>query len=135
MRTPRFELTVGLTPGYFHSNQQAFVYKDGYFAELWMKHAEEEYVDSDIYVPANVILQRFAYRKQWGCPEYGEVTLLFYGLLNPKFTPAYYSQNPTNLWWTNAVTRVCEALRKELKQTTAYLSFTEVDFIYLKDEQ
>lgn len=123
--TTEFRFNVGVNPGYHHGNQQADPQK--IVADLWQKHAEFIFKDAGIYVGATVAPAKTVYREEWGCPKGGEDTVVVCGLRNTEFTPN------DDLWKIN-VARVALLVAQELKQSTAYLTFGQVEFLYLKTE-
>lgn len=123
---PQFQLNIGLNPGYNHDNDVEFTL--AWVARQWDRVAEEVRTETGIYVAAVVQPARTQYYSGYGCPRGGEETVVFTGLFNPHHRP---DLDPAA--WKNAVRAVCEALRKEFKQTTAYLTFTDVAFEYLRD--
>lgn len=127
MITEQFTLTVGVVPGYFHDNQipepPAHL-----VARLWQEKAEEVFGHSRISVGASVQTALTVYRLQWGCPAGGEETCVVTGLRNPEFI-----QDAAG--WCSSVREVAIRVARALGQKTAYLTFQDVDFIYLKPQE
>ena len=124
--TTQFTLNVGVNPGYFHDNEK----KDALavVTELWQKMAEEVFQSTGIYVGATLTPAKTVYRQEWGCPEGGEDTVIVSGLRNIEFV------KDDDLWRTS-VSMVALRVGKALKQTTAYLTFAPVEFLYLKPSE
>jgi hypothetical protein len=122
-QTTQFVLNVGVTPGYFHGNESKSDIES--FVQLWQSKAEEVFLSTGIYVSGTVDPVKTVYRSEWGCPKGGEDTFVICGLRNSDF------MKDDDLW-RDAVRQVSLAVGKELGQTTAYLTFANVDFLYLK---
>lgn len=120
MNTTQFSLTVGVNPGYFHANQHGA----GGVPIVWQEQAAVEFAKSGIYIGAEIHCTITVYNEAWGCPPGGEVTCTVKGLRNPTFCQ-------DDAGWREAVRRVTAAIAKELQQKTAYLTFQDVDFVYI----
>ena len=130
METSKFELNIGVTPGYFHKNEGT---GEQSVEALFQEIAEEVYKATNIAVAGIVTPAKTVYRTEYGCPPTGEDTFVITGLLNLTFIANHESPVAVDFEWRKAVTTIAEKLRKKLNQTTAYLSFSRVWFIYLKD--
>lgn len=124
--TTQFTLNVGIHPGYFHDNK-LFGSQDvvDFVSRLWQKKAEETFKVNGVYVGAVVQNAKTVYRPEWGCPEGGEETVVISGLRNPEF------QKNDDVWRV-AVSMTALKVGAALQQTTAYLTFSTVTFMYLK---
>jgi hypothetical protein len=124
LKTTQFTLNIGVNAGYGHENQAADPVK--MVAQLWQRHARNQYFNASApLVGALVSPVKTVYLESHGCPPGGEDTVLVTGLRNPAFCSDDKS-------WREAVKAIALAVGKELNQTTAYLSFSEIDFLYLK---
>lgn len=121
--TTEFSLSVGVNPGYFHTNDAKDPLK--VVAEQWQKFAEEIFKDCGVYISAVVSPGKAVYRAEWGCPPGGEDTVCLSGVRNPEF-------QPNDDVWKVTVCRVALRVAKELQQSAAYLSFKKVELMYLK---
>jgi hypothetical protein len=124
MKTLQFQLNVGTVPGYGHDNQSSHTIHT--VSVLWQQVAQETMESTGVYVSGVVQEARTVYAKAWGCPHGGENTLVITGLyqialLGPDLLAS----------WNESVKRVCREVARRLDQTTAYLTFAEVDFEYL----
>lgn len=138
-KTPRFTLTIGVIPGYFHEN------KPPHWKGEWGGHPEET---PDITVArlwdhlikstmddhgsvgyvSGVVTQGLAvYAREHGCPAAGELVVTISGVANPKFIPPGLVNE-----WKAAVAQLAGELATLLQQKTAYLMFDEVEFTYLQ---
>jgi hypothetical protein len=142
MRTTQFSFNVGINSGYFHNNPTKPDIGIKIVNEIWQEEAVKVFDSTGIYVAALAHPVKTLYNEAWGCPKGGEDTVVLTGLLNPKFlsredTFYNYSKDlvPTGDAidkWQATVKIICEAVAKRLDQTTAYLSFSEIDFDYLE---
>lgn len=121
MKTTKFELNIGVNAGYSHDNAQG----GDVVAAKWQEVAEEVFGETGVSVAGVVTPATTVYRKEWGCPEGGELTAVVSGLRNPEFLT-------DDLNWRAAVTLVATRVGKAFGQQTAYLTFSEVEFDYLK---
>ena len=123
MKTTRFELNVGVNSGYGHKNET----NADFVPETWQECIEEVFLSTGILVGSIIIPSMTVYRECHGCPKGGEMTAIISGLRNPEFC-----QDDEK--WRSAVRLAAKLIKKHYDQTTAYLSFSEVDFEYLKGE-
>ena len=123
MKTTRFELNVGVNEGYDHNNER----NADCVPEAWQRCIEEVYLDFGISVGSVVMPATTVYCREHGCPKGGEITAVISGLRNPE-------KCHDEVKWREAVRMAANLIKKHFKQTTAYLSFSEVDFEYLKGE-
>lgn len=126
MQTDEFLLTLGVNPGYNHANEAT---KPITLAvDAWAKAAEAEFAESGVYVSATAIPGgKSIYLPQWGCPVGGEDVVVLVGTRNPEFIK-------DGAAWKDAARRVATAAGKTLEQKVVYLTFTEVQFDYIKIE-
>jgi len=102
-----------------------------------MEEAEKLSKAGEMYVGAIVTPSKTLYASEWGCPEGGEDTIVFFGLLNPKFlsdedrdmfrTMLSGEQAPPKLSgydkWEKAVIAVATAVAKRLDQNNCVSKF------------
>ena len=125
MITEEFSLNVGVNPGYAHNNTVTHV--KNLVATTWQAEAEKVFKKTGVFVAGVVDARTTVYKEEWGCPKGGEDTVVVTGLRNPEFQKDAET-------WMESVKEVCKAVATALEQTTAYLTFTDVDFYYLKPE-
>lgn len=124
-----FTATFGLTAGYGHNNHTVITLDA--FAEVWKAIMEAVFKDSQILVGCVIHESRTVYPVSFGCPKGGEKTITVSGHYNPKFIN---NAMPLSIY-KDKTTRICNAVRKMLSQSTVSLTFHEVaDFVYLTDE-
>ncbi len=123
MLTKEFTFDIGINPGYHHKNERMEPIAAA--VEAWRRAANAVETELGIYIPAVFYETCTVYKEAWGCPIQGEVTVRASGIRNPDFC------SDPELWQT-AVKYVCERMKLYLCQTTAYLSFRDVDFEYMK---
>lgn len=126
MPTSQFQINIGVNAGYFHDNAKGSPRVE--VARLWQEIAERVYQKAGVFVAGVVQPALTVYRKEWGCPEGGEDTVTVTGLRNPEF-------QKDEAVWRQCVRDVALDLGKALDQTTVYLTFSEVDFIYIKPKE
>ena len=124
-KTIKFEATIGVVEGYGHDNEGA-VDTASVVAEVWQKKAGEEFAQSGLYISASVSSSITVYAVDWGCPQGGELTATVSGSANPEFTQDLVA-------WKQAALRVVGAVKKELRQSTVVVEFSEVEHHYLAD--
>lgn len=135
MQTLQFTFNVGVNPGYDHKNE--IENPLALAVKTWDEEAKK-CQSNGIIVGAVAHQAKTIYPN---CPEGGEDTIVFTGLLNPKFLndtmkhpvsqqPNY--QGEVNWKWT--VREVCRAVSKRLNQKTGYLSFSEIEFDYIQNQ-
>lgn len=137
MQTWQFTFNVGVNPGYDHKNEVENPLSIA--AKVWSEEAEKVQTSGGFYVGAVANLSKTLYSKAFGCPEGGEDTVVFTGLLNPKFLDDKLKHLVSNVpnyggktaWWL-AVQNVCRAVAKRLDQKTGYLSFSQIEFDYIQ---
>lgn len=123
LKTTEFRFTCGVYPGY--GGPQAGEKFDT-FETAWQEEAEKVWLAGGLQISAVVQPARAVYPRLHGCPAIGELVFDVYGVRrDPGVVDGF---------WRAAVMAVCEGMRVRYKQTTAYLTFHEVDFIYLKGE-
>ncbi len=124
-KVPQFRLDIGFNEGYGHDNE--FKVDIVWVTAWYQKIARDVFLETGVYVAGVVHLTATVYNDDWGCPKGGEQTASVSGLANP-----HYIQDVEA--WKDAVRLLCQRMRKQFKQTTAYLTFQEVEFEYLRDE-
>jgi hypothetical protein len=125
--TRAFTLTIGVTPGYGHANEQADGAVDR-VARLWQELMAEEAAASGTYAPALVGRADWLclYAAEHGCPPGGEVVVVVRGVRNPKFLPDEGA-------WLRTVATVVLRLKARLGQTTAHLEWSDVKLTYFHE--
>ena len=127
MKSLKFNLVVGIEAGYGHDMAGVTeVEAVNKVAALWQQLAAEEFNNSGIYVSAVVKPAAAVYHTDWGCPVGGEAVVEIAGAANPQFVQDLDA-------WKEAVIRLAQKLKIELKQTTLSIEFSEIDFVYLAD--
>lgn len=119
MTTDKFQFTIGVTPGYFHSNENC----DVDFVKLLDEVALNVESDSGLYISFNVLPSITVYKQEWGCPEGGEKTYTLSAIRNPKF-------NEDSILWKTCCIRILKDLATKLNQSTVTGEFSEVDILY-----
>lgn len=133
MLTLQFTFNVGVNAGYNHKNEVENPLSLA--CRVWQEEADKVSSTDGIYVGAVAVSSKTVYSTAWGCPVGGEDTVVFSGLLNPHFLPegdkgnlGVYVQAENR--WKSAVEKVTRAVAERLDQTTAYLSFHKIEFVY-----
>lgn len=114
---------IGVNEGYGHDNEQVNAMQ--VLIDAWQKQADSVFELTGIYVSAVVSESRVVYKKEWGCPEGGEVVFTVESTMNESFIKDSHA-------WKEAVIKVVKAVKQELKQSTVTLEFSTVDMIYLQ---
>lgn len=122
--TDSFSATLGVVAGYKHDNVPCGDPLD-IVAATWDAAAELELAAGGLYVPCVATASRTIYRREWGCPVGGEITVTLTGTRNPQF-------DTDSAAWKKAVAKIAERVRVALKQSTAHLAFSTCDSLYLK---
>jgi len=121
-----FSATFGQIPGY---EGLATKQVDTIITDAWHEAMERERANSGILISAVLTPARVVYPTQFGCPQDGEIAVQVTGQSNPTFcsdTVAYGL----------AVARVCDTVRRALKQETVLLSIWSVQAVtYLRDQK
>jgi len=119
-----FSATFGQIPGYDNLPVKIF---DTLITDAWHTAMEHERARSGILVSAVMTPATVVYPLEFGCPEYGEIAVQVTGQSNPLFCP-------DTVAYGLAVSRVCNAVRKAMKQETVLLSLWSVGAVqYLRD--
>ncbi|NFN88116.1 hypothetical protein FDF31_16000 [Clostridium sporogenes] len=122
-KTLRFEIVSGVNKGYFHTNSQSESLD--LVGGIWQKMAKEEFKKSNIYVSAVIKPSKTVYNQEWGCPENGEETVVLTGVANEEFVDDIEK-------WKDAVIKLAQELKKQMKQSTLTCEFIETELHYLK---
>lgn len=125
MKAVRFEFTVGVKPGYEPCNPPGVddAVARRMVASAWIRHAEKVYEEMGVFVTGVALPSLCLYSTNWGCPVAGEVGVTVIGVRNPKFVDS-------EVTFRLALEEVCYRVKQEFKQKTAYLNYTEVEFLY-----
>lgn len=126
MKTTKFELTIGVNPGYHHNNE--ITGAAAVVSKLWQKIAEDLHSQGAPYVGATVRNATQVYRTEWGCPEGGEHVAIVTGLMNRHFEDRLGD-------WIDAVTQISKELKRRLKQEAIYLTFSTCDLVYFTSKE
>ena len=125
MPTTQFTFNVGVNPGYDHNNEVIHPLISA--CSAWKEEAEAVAAEGWMYVAAVAQQAVTIYPKQFGCPDGGEDTVVFTGLLNTHF-----NKGPNDrVMYLIAVEKVCRRVARRLGQTTGYLSWSTVEFCYI----
>ena len=119
--TTNFNFTLGTCPGYFHNNDGANI---DVVSKKYIEIAERIYSTTGIFISAVVSTSKCLYHTEWGCPQNGEDTYTFQGIRNPSFCK-------DDSKWREAVLLIVTELKKEFKQSTVTIEFSEKDIEYL----
>lgn len=132
MQTVRFSATLGVVPGYHHNNQLGVATYDPaeIVASVWQQEAEKVFLNNGVYPGANISNSITVYRPEWGCPIGGENTVQITGEANP----AFIEQNRMGTF-KECVLDCLKSCSIILGQTTTQITFTDVDFFYIQNEQ
>jgi len=121
-KTISFSATLGINPGYGHSNQK--VSATEIVGKVWQEAAAEEMnQNGGTYVGAVIVDSKTVYHTDWGCPKGGEKTALITGECNPEYTSIED--------YKSAVVSTLERCAKKLEQSTTQVRFAEVELAYL----
>jgi hypothetical protein len=118
----RFELLIGVNPGYHHENELHDPIATA--SAAWHAAAEQCLQAGGYYIPGSVTFCKMVYRPEWGCPEGGEDAVMISGVMNTRF---YQDED----LYIDSVRKTCKAVQNELRQVTAILSFFRAGFEYL----
>lgn len=118
----RFELLLGVNPGYHHDNEIHDPIAEA--SRAWHEAAEACLADGGIYVAGSVTFCRMVYRPEWGCPDGGEDAVMISGVMNTHYfrDEAQYIQS---------VRAISNAVKSKLQQVTAILSFFKASCEFL----
>lgn len=128
MKSIAFIAVFGLYPGYNHDKniEDRIVYSEKDFSMLWHRKMQLEYEFSGVLVSSIFNGSRALYPMNFGCPLNGEITVSVFGEMNPVHCLDEQA-------YKDATIRICQAMRKELEQTTVRVSFFETESHYLRD--
>jgi hypothetical protein len=155
MKTLAFYAVFGVVEGYHHNNIMPILTPRGLerlpvnnesnlkiVSKAWQEAMQDEFDTSGVLVSAVLSESNTVYSVGFGCPEGGEKTVTVNGHFNPKFIkkkPGFSENSSARIAFTayhQAVVRVCNAVKKELKQTTVSIAFYDLDdFVYLADKR
>lgn len=131
MLTIKFSATLGVIAGYSHNNltvESGALSPAQIVAEVWQQEAGKIYASTGVYPGAVVSDSLTVYHRDWGCPVGGELTAIITGEANPEFI----QPEKFNTFKASALAclKSCAAI---LGQTTTQMTFSEVDFFYIKN--
>ena len=122
MQTEKFEIILGVVPGYFHDNESE---SDEAFGEKLQDVQASVYKDTGSYISVVWRPAMVSYHIEWGCPNGGEKVYQITGTRNPEFAQdANVYRKVTELF--------AKRLMDEFCQSTLTLEWQEVDLTYLK---
>lgn len=119
MKTDKFKFTIGITPGYFHNNENTNID----FIKLVDECSREVEKECGIYISFNILPTITLYKTEWGCPDGGEMTYILSAIRNPKF-------NNDSLMWKWACVNIVKKLKTALNQSSVTGEFDEVQLAY-----
>lgn len=133
MKTIKFFASMGITPGYFHNNENIDIWNCDIpikkVSIIWQDCAKES-LDNGLctyHISAMIMDSLTVYNTDFGCPYGGERTAFITGEANPIFIKDLEL-------YKKEVLIVLEMVSKVLRQSTTQITFTEVDFHYIKNE-
>lgn len=122
-----FSATFGVYPGYeggIPNGHKYNFFRIDDIAAYWQSISKEVFDETGVLISCIVNCSRAAYPKEFGCPQYGEITFTVQGNRNPK-----YCDN--DVLYRETVLKVIEKIKVELKQSTVTLVFRKVEILYL----
>mgnify|MGYP001273111408 CR=1 FL=1 len=137
MKTIKFFASLGVIPGYFHNNIIDTVENNVFKAntdlnritKIWQDCAKESLTKGlcTYHVSAMFMDSLTVYNMDFGCPYGGEKTVFITGDANPYFITDLDTYKKDVLY-------VLKQVSIKLKQSTTQISFSEVDYEYIKNE-
>ena len=123
MKTEKFEIILGVVPGYFHNNNHA---EGEYSFGVKLQGVQAKvYDETGLYISVVVRPVKVSYHTDWGCPVGGEDVFQITGTRNPEFCE-------DGLVYRKVVELFSKRLMNEFSQSTVTLEWQEVDLTYLK---
>lgn len=126
MNTLSASINIGVTEGYFHSNEGTEG-TTGCFEELVKKASLDVFNKTNTYVSFVSYKSKTLYSNEWGCPIGGEDTYNLETVANPQFTP------DLEQWKCNVIS-IVKILKAQLKQSTVTIQFSTTDVVYLTED-
>lgn len=120
MKTEKFEIILGVVPGYFHDNKSE---DDNAFGEKLQEVQASIFKDTGLYVSVVWRPAMVSYHTDWGCPVGGEKVYQITGTRNPEFVQ-------DAVVYHKVVELFTKRLMKEFSQTTVTLEWQNVDLTY-----
>lgn len=118
-KTERFTITMGVTAGYFHNNENES--EDVY--DIWSKYALEEFNNTGIYISAVINENKVVYNADWGCPKGGETVFTISAERNPQFVTDKEQ-------YRQVVENIATKVGAELQQSTFTIVWSDVELNY-----
>lgn len=122
MKTEKFEIILGVVPGYFHDNENE---GDFSFGKKLQAIQASIFKDTGLYVGVVWRPAMVSYSTEWGCPLGGERVYQLSGTRNPEFAQ-------DKEVYRKAVELLTKVLIDVFHQVTATLEWQEVDLTYFK---
>lgn len=122
MKTEKFEIILGVVPGYFHGNETK---GDEAFGKKLQAIQASIFKDTGLYVGVVWRPAMVSYSTEWGCPLGGERVYQLSGTRNPEFAQ-------DKEVYRKAVELLTKVLIDVFHQVTATLEWQEVDLTYFK---
>ena len=124
MQTERFEIILGVVPGYFHNNEAE---GDKSFGKKLQDIQAGVFKDTGLYVGVVWKPAKVSYSVDWGCPVGCEDVYQLSGTRNPEFCQEKEV-------YRKVVELLTKILMEEFHQTTCTLEWQNVDLTYLKKQ-
>lgn len=121
----KFEITIGINPGYFHDNPNDDAAK--IVSHLWQTYCNELYKEKKKVVSAVISNVNIVYPTDLGCPEVGEKCAKIEVQFNPKFLKDKFEYIALMAEMYNII----EMMQSDLQQSTVSITAIPIDkFVY-----
>lgn len=111
---------MGVNPGYNNTNNDNFDMCE--FMQTFLNQESKKYKS---YIPFVVIPSKTIYNEEWGCPYGGETTYALYSTMSSRYIGGISD-------WKEQCVNIIQDLKNELHQSTATITFSECDVVYLE---
>lgn len=123
----KFEITIGINPGYFHNNPNDDAAK--IVSHLWQTYCNELYKEKKKVVSAVIYNVNIVYPTDLGCHEGGEKCAKIEVQFNPKFLKDKFEYIELMAEMYNII----EFMQSDLQQSTVSITSIPIDkFVYNK---